>query len=187
MTGVSDRHGLIVNAIAFAMTPAARRHGCQLFRSAMKLRPEIGGKTIFHYPDLLLSCDPQDRDTYYSRSPCLIVEVLSESTVRIDRRKKPPACQTLPSLQSCLLVEPDVARMEPCRRSNDWQVESFEDGDISLDCLDMTLAITDIHSMYKRCRGSVSCAHGATRNMYAATARYRRTIQRRSPRAKGIP
>ena len=88
MSGASRAQGLIVNALAYAMTPAARRKGCQLFTSDMKLRLDIGGKTIFYYPDLLLSCDPQDREPYFSCSPCLIVEVLSESTVRIDRRKK---------------------------------------------------------------------------------------------------
>ena len=51
MTGASDRHGLIVNAMAFALTAAARRKGCQLFSSDMKLRLELGGKTIFYYPD----------------------------------------------------------------------------------------------------------------------------------------
>ena len=43
MTGASDRHGLILNALAYSMTPAARRKGCQLFTSDMKLRLEIGG------------------------------------------------------------------------------------------------------------------------------------------------
>lgn len=31
VTGAGDRHGLIVNAIAYALTLAARRSGCQLF------------------------------------------------------------------------------------------------------------------------------------------------------------
>lgn len=47
MIGASRRHGLIVNALAFALTPGARRQGCQLFTSGMKLRLEIGGHTIF--------------------------------------------------------------------------------------------------------------------------------------------
>jgi len=52
MTGASDRHGLIVNAMAYAMTPSAWRKGCQLFSSDMKLRLQIGDKMIFYYPDL---------------------------------------------------------------------------------------------------------------------------------------
>ena len=145
MTGASDRHGLIVNAMAFALTAAARRKGCQLFSSDMKLRLELGGNTIFYYPDLLLSCDPQDRDPYFRRAPCMIVEVLSASTARIDRRDKLLAYQRLPSVQTYLLVEQDLKRVELYRRSHHWQVEYFEQGEIPLDCLDMALPVSEIY------------------------------------------
>ena len=146
MTGASDRHGLITNALAFALTPAARRKGCQLFTSNMKLRLELGGKTVFYYPDLLLSCDPQDREPYFRRAPCLVVEVLSESTARIDRREKLLSYQTLPSLQTYVLVEQAAPRVELYRRANDWQVEYVEQGDLWLDCLDMALPLADIYA-----------------------------------------
>ena len=145
MTGASDRHGLIVNAIAFALTPAARRKGCQLFTSDMKLRLEIAGKTLFYYPDLLLTCNPADRETYYRQSPCLLVEVLSESTARIDRREKLLGYQTLPSLETYLLVEQGTRLVELYRRSNGWRVEDFEQGDIPLDCLDTVLPLEEIY------------------------------------------
>jgi hypothetical protein len=41
MGGASDTHGLIVNALAFALTPAARHKHCQLFTSNTKLRLNI--------------------------------------------------------------------------------------------------------------------------------------------------
>jgi hypothetical protein len=41
MGGASDSHGLIVNALAFALTPAARHKNCLLFTSNMKLRLNI--------------------------------------------------------------------------------------------------------------------------------------------------
>jgi len=75
----------------------------------------------------------------------LIVEVLSESTARIDRREKLLAYQTLPSLDAYLLVEQDVTRVELYRRSTDWQVQCFEQGDIPLDCLETTLPVADIY------------------------------------------
>ena len=146
MTGASRAHGLIANALAFALTPAARRKGCQLFTSDMKLRLEMGGKTVFYYPDLLLSCDPQDRETFFTRAPCLIVEVLSESTARIDRREKLLAYQGLPSLQTYLLLEQGVARAELYRRANGWCVEYVEQGSIRIDCLDMDLALAEVYA-----------------------------------------
>ena len=146
MTGASDRHGLILNALAYSMTPAARRKGCQLFTSDMKLRLEIGGKTCFYYPDLLLSCDPQDRDPYFRRSPCTIVEVLSESTARIDRREKLLAYQSLPSLQAYLLVEQEARRVELYRRATDWRVEYHDAGEIWLDCLELALPLAEVYA-----------------------------------------
>ena len=137
MTGASDRHGLILNALAYSMTPAARRKGCQLFTSDMKLRLEIGGKTCFYYPDLLLSCDPQDREPYFRRSPCLIVEVLSESTARIDRREKLLAYQSLPACRricwwsrrrgawSCTAAPPTGAWSTTTRARSGWTAWSW--------------------------------------------------------------
>ena len=100
MVGATRSHALIAGSLHAALLPAARRKGCQLFSSDMKLRLELGGNTIFYYPDLLLSCDPQDRDPYFRRAPCMIVEVLSASTARIDRREKLLAYQSLPSVQT---------------------------------------------------------------------------------------
>ena len=89
----------------------------------MKLRLNIADKTVFYYPDLLLSCAPDDRQPYFRSRPCLIVEVLSDSTERIDRREKLLAYQTLPSLQEYVLVAQNARRVEVYRRTNDWKAE----------------------------------------------------------------
>ncbi len=89
MAGASDRHGLIVTGLAIALGPLARKAGCQLFIADMKVRVQALRGTYFYYPDLVLSCDAQDRESPYYRSrPCLVVEVTSPNTERIDRREK---------------------------------------------------------------------------------------------------
>ena len=88
MGGASARHGLVVTGLGLALGPHARRKRCQLFMADMKLRVEHSDQTYFYYPDLLLACDPQDREPYYRRRPCLIVEVLSPSTEKHDRGVK---------------------------------------------------------------------------------------------------
>jgi len=40
---------------------------------------------------------PEDRATYYRTRPCLIVELLSRATQRIDRREKLLACTAIES------------------------------------------------------------------------------------------
>lgn len=145
MGGASRRHGLITNALAFMLTPKAREKKCQLFIADMKVRLSIGGKDIFYYPDLVLNCDPDDRETHYSRTPCLIIEVLSETTERIDRREKMLAYQTLPSLQEYVLVAQDYPQIEIYRRRADWLPEVHAEGAFIIECLDLTATVGEVY------------------------------------------
>ena len=43
---------------------------------------------MFYYPDVLVSCNAADRETYYRSKPCRIAEVLSPATERADRFEK---------------------------------------------------------------------------------------------------
>lgn len=146
MVGASRPHNLIVNALAVALTPAARRKRCQLFSSDMKLRLDFAGQQVFYYPDLMLACDPQDREPYFCTSPCLIVEVLSESTERIDRREKLLAYQTLPSLQAYWLVAQDAPRIEVYRRAQGWLPTQHTAGQtLVVDCLEAELGVDEVY------------------------------------------
>ena len=145
MVGASRAHGRIVNAVAFALTPKARQHRCQLFTSDMKVRLDFAGQEVYYYPDVVLVCDPADAATYYTERPCLIVEVLSESTERIDRREKLLAYQKLPSLEAYLLVAQDARRVEVFRRAIGWRHEMHTEGAIDLPCVDSPLALDDIY------------------------------------------
>ncbi len=145
MTGASDRHGLITLNIASALRPLLRGTPCQLFANDMKVRLHIQNQDIFYYPDLLLSCDQNDRATYYRTHPCLLVEVLSGSTARIDRREKFWAYQTIPSLQEYLLISQTAREVEVYRRARDWAQEIVTEGSIRLDCLDVELGLEAIY------------------------------------------
>ena len=86
------------------------------------------------------------RALFQPGSPCLIVEVLSESTERIDRREKLLAYQTLPSLREYLLVAQNRMQVELFRRSNDWRVERRESGELWLDCVSAPVTLADIYA-----------------------------------------
>ena len=145
MTGASDRHGLITGNILAALRPLIRGTPCQLFANDMKVRLNISRQDIFYYPDLLLSCDPTDRETYYRSRPCLLVEVLSDSTARIDSREKLFAYQTIPSLKEYLLVSQATRLVQIYRRRQDWARESCTQGSITLDCLAYDLPLEVIY------------------------------------------
>ncbi|MHB9022008.1 MAG: Uma2 family endonuclease [Halothiobacillus sp.] len=145
MTGANRRHGRINNALAYLLTPFARGCGCALFANVMKVRLEIHGKTLFYYPDLVLTCDPEDRDDYFTTRPCMIIEVLSPHTERFDRREKLLAYITIPSLQEYILVAQDEKRVEIYRRVQDWLPEETTEGTFRLLCVDAELDVADVY------------------------------------------
>jgi Uma2 family endonuclease len=145
MTGASDRHGLITLNLAAFLRPRLRGTPCQLFANDMKVRLRMADQDIFYYPDLLLSCDPADRETYYRRSPCLLVEVLSDSTARLDRREKFFAYQTIPSLQEYLLIEQSTCAVEIYRRADGWRCERITAGCLQLGCLDLAVSLETLY------------------------------------------
>lgn len=88
MVGASRTNNLLVGALFGRLQPLARRRDCQLFFADMKLRIDHEGESWFYYPDLLVSCDRDDRDPLFVRNPCLVVEVLSPGTEQVDTREK---------------------------------------------------------------------------------------------------
>lgn len=146
MVGASDKHNLIALNIATALLAQARSDGCQVFIADMKVSLNIAGEDIFYYPDVMVCCDPLDRETYFRKSPCLIVEVLSPATQRIDRREKFLAYTSLPSLEDYMLVAQDRPQVTLFQRRNDWKPLLFGPGDgIEFHCRKISLPVDDIY------------------------------------------
>ncbi len=145
MTGASVTHNLIAGNLFAALRTLSRGAGCQVFISDLKVRLHIAGEDIFYYPDVMLCCDPTERETHYRTHPCLIVEVLSKSTQRIDRREKLLSYTTLPSLREYLLVAQDRREILCHRRDNGWIVERITEGEVRLDCLDAAIPLEAIY------------------------------------------
>ena len=151
MGEASDRHGLIAGALHAALLPAARRKACQLLSAEMKVRVDHDGESYFYYPDLLLSCQPDDKESaYYRRHPCLLVEVLSPSTERIDTREKLFAYRLLPSLREYLLLRQDRVQADLYQWSDEgrWQhhVLGQPDDALALRCLDAAVSLRDVYA-----------------------------------------
>ena len=120
MSGANRRHNVLcTNMLYHAANAAKARAGCQAFGPDMMVR--IADGRCFYYPDLSVCCDPEDtHDTYLVR-PCFLVEVLSPSTARIDRREKRTHYLTLDSLREYAMIDQDRMRIELYRReSRDW-------------------------------------------------------------------
>lgn len=81
MSGASKRHNVIGNNFRDNVRPHLRNGQCQIFTFEVKVF--IEALNTFYYPDVVVACDPDDRDDYFVKRPVLIVEVESSTTSRI--------------------------------------------------------------------------------------------------------
>lgn len=126
MAGASDAHVTIALNAAALLRSHLRGTGCRVYISDMKVR--LDACNCFYYPDVFVTCDPRDQETsIYKRFPCLIVEVLSDSTEAFDRGDKFIHYQTLNSLQEYVLINTRQQRVETFRRNSSglWVLQSY--------------------------------------------------------------
>jgi len=123
MSGTSKKHNIIAGNIYMTLRIHLREKGCQVFMSDMKAK--IESLDIFYYPDVLVTCNSEDREKFFIKYPCLIVEVISPSTARIDRNEKLYNYRQLESLQEYVIVSQEQMRVEIYRKNNqnDWNKE----------------------------------------------------------------
>ncbi len=148
MSGASRNHNLIAGNIFALVRNHLRGSNCRVFISDMKVKIEDRQADIFYYPDLVVTCNPQDDRKFFITSPCLIVEVLSPSTEQIDRREKWLEYQNLPSIQEYILVSQTEPKVEIYRRDNlgKWSLETLAEGEsLKLRSLDLTIAMSLIY------------------------------------------
>lgn len=85
-------------------------------------------------------------NNYFNIAPCLVIEVLSPSTERIDRTEKLTAYQTIESLQEYVLIAQDCERTEVYQRKSTWQPEVFESSiNLTLQSVDLVLSVDAVY------------------------------------------
>jgi Uma2 family endonuclease len=144
MSGGSEAHNLLCGNLYAALRHHLRGKPCKAFMADMKLRLSIAEDDIFYYPDVFVTCEPADREKYYKTRPILIVEVLSPSTERLDRREKFLSYCALPSLQEYVLVDQERMHVTCFQRESDWKPQHLTERTVRLHLpsigFEMTLA-----------------------------------------------
>ena len=126
MGGARREHVLVSGNAFSALKQRLRGCPCQAYIAGMNLR--IGKVDAFFYPDVMVSCHPDDRKAeQFLSHPCLIVEVLSETTAAFDRGTKFVAYRSLESLREYVIVDIDGKRVECFRRTpdNEWLLHDY--------------------------------------------------------------
>lgn len=122
MSGESRAHNRIASNV-FAPTFAAARGGaCRVSFESVRL---IAAAGVEYYPDVMVACGPPPEDPYVETAPCVLVEVLSPSTQRTDRREKGAGYRAIDSLEAYVIVHQPTRRVEWYTRdaaTREWRV-----------------------------------------------------------------
>jgi len=129
MSGATPEHGRLTAAILTELRTALRgrctvRDGSVAVHIAATrsgLRPDV---SVVFGPIMKTVVEKNGRvEGEALTNPCVIVEVLSESTERDDRGWKFRDYRALPSLEEYVLVSQETRRIEIFRRVSNWQGE----------------------------------------------------------------
>ena len=145
MTGVTRRHARIASNLAYRLMNAARGGPCDVMVAEVKVR---AGRERIYYPDVLVACTPGRDTDVIVRDPCLVVEVTSPSTARVDRGEKRDAYLAIPSLRAYLIVDHRYRRVEWHLRDADgeWRRgEAIGAGSVDVPCPAVTLRLDEIY------------------------------------------
>ena len=145
--GTSRGHVRITLNIIQALDAVALQMGCLTYASDMKLRTETLDN--FYYPDVMVVCGQNNGDlgVAFETAPCLLVEVLSKSTARIDCLAKQVAYTALPSLRTYLIVKQIKRKGYVYQRTDDvWRSSELAgQGRSMLPCLSTTSTLDQIY------------------------------------------
>ncbi|GAB4201350.1 MAG: Uma2 family endonuclease [Roseiflexaceae bacterium] len=103
--GASARHNLIVSNLIGHLYPQARRNGCRIFPSDMRV--QALDQRVYTYPDLSIVCGPPryaEPAELTLLNPVAIIEILSPSTEGRDTRDKLQYYRTISTLHEYVLV-----------------------------------------------------------------------------------
>lgn len=146
MIGASRKHNLISGNLYSALRQHIRNTPCKVYMSDVKLK--IAHRNTYYYPDIMLGCSRDEEDDYALTSPCLMIEVLSDSTSTTDRREKLVAYQSIASVKEYCLVGQDRECVEKYTRmdGNNWCLDAYEKTDsVHFACVDCMISMDDIY------------------------------------------
>ena len=108
MSGGTSRHNLIAGTI-FRLLLGAEQSPCRVYISDMRID---AASDRYYYPDVVVVCTPIAELDSVARGPCVVVEVTSPISARVDRGEKLDAYRRIPALRAYLVVDHRRRRVE---------------------------------------------------------------------------
>ena len=137
MISSTYNHNVISLNIAAAFRSKLKDSGYLVFMNKFKVR--IDDINCFYYPDVFIDCDPIASQSLFTKTPSVVVEVISESTSSIDTREKLNNYRRIDSLNEYLVVHQEKMHVEQHKlvSGKDWYRQEFSSLE---DCLILKVA-----------------------------------------------
>jgi Uma2 family endonuclease len=147
MSGGTINHSEIAAKLNRLLGNHLENSGCKTLNSDARIN--ILETTDYSYPDGSVTCDERDkRSTQYITYPCLIVEVLSDSTEAYDRGEKFYRYRRNPVLQEYVLVSAKSISIDIYRKNDagEWVINNYRTGDtIDLRSINLSFLIDQVY------------------------------------------
>jgi Uma2 family endonuclease len=147
MAGASARHEEVGMALATELYSHLSGKKCRVSKSDLKLRMEVNHVDAFFYPDIMVTCDPEDKHRYYRERPTVLIEILSEDAKR-DLMEKFLIYRTIESLEEYIVLSQDPKKPMAYihRRANGWEQEVVTQGLLEIPSLQFS---TPLERLYR--------------------------------------
>jgi Uma2 family endonuclease len=162
--GTDTRYELI-DGFPVAMAPPAEAHRILAVRLVSRIDAALAGRRpcnaqiepgvvrpdradSYYVPDIAVTCEPNEPGRQAMVDPVLIVEILSPSTERTDRRLKLPVYQTMESVREIMLIDADTHHAELYRRENDrWGIQLVRgtEAALFLPSVDLQISMSELY------------------------------------------
>jgi Uma2 family endonuclease len=156
--GTETRYELI-DGFPVAMAPPAEAHRILAVRLVSRIDAALASRRpcnaqfepgvvrpdrpdSYYVPDIAVTCEPNEPGRQAMVDPILIIEILSPSTERSDRRLKLPIYQSVRSVREIMLIDADSYHAELYRRENDhWGIRLVRGAEAALSLVSVDLRI----------------------------------------------
>ena len=150
MAGGLVRHSLVSTNALGLLYNQLRKRKCTPYNSDTRLRVN---DEMWVYPDVMVSCHDEDLSArLYIKHPSLIIEVLSDSTKKVDYTLKKQHYFQIPDLQYYIMIDPTQMFVDVYEKKDTFWVNSVytEANDkISLPLLALELLVEDLYERVK--------------------------------------
>jgi len=144
MAGTTLEHNSIKQNCVYLLR---KKKKCRVYDENVQL--QIESLDSYFFPDILFICGEVNTKSYQVDNPVLIIEVLSNSTERYDKKRKFLYYQRIPTLRNYLLVSQNEPCVEMYYREDEggWFYTMFEDINevVSIPALSIKMKLKEIY------------------------------------------